>query len=62
MKDYSEISKLFCAAVRKLAEKPENLDNMEFYLSRHFGEWMKKYADNPESLTAEICGFANMDI
>lgn len=62
MANYGEISKLFCAAVRKLAEKPENLDNMELYISRHFAEWMKKYANNPEGLTAEICGFANMDI
>jgi len=62
MMDYSEISKLFCSAVRKLAEKPENLDNMECYLSRHFAEWMEKYANDPENLTAEICTFANMDI
>ena len=40
----------------------ENLDNLECYLSHHFEAWMKKYANTPEGLTAEMVEFANMEI
>ena len=28
----------FCAAIREIGSKPENLDNLESYLSAHFSE------------------------
>lgn len=52
----------FTAAIKTLAEKPENLENLELYLSRHFGEWLQKYANTPETLTAELREFAQMEI
>lgn len=52
----------FCEAIRTLASKPENLDNLESYLSHHFPVWLEKYADTPEGLTAELRQFAEMII
>lgn len=52
----------FIEAIKTISKKPENLDNFECYLSHHFDEWMKKYAYDPECLTAEIKQFAEMEI
>ena len=52
----------FVAAIKTIAEKPENLDNLELYLSLHFGEWLKKYANTPEWMAAEMRDFAEMEI
>jgi hypothetical protein len=45
-----------------LAEKPDNMDNFECYLSMHFDVWMEKFAYDPESLTSEVKQFAEMEI
>lgn len=50
----------FCKAIKIFAEKPENLDNFESYLSYCFEAWLATYADTPENLTAEMLFFANM--
>ena len=52
----------FCECIREIAQKPENLENLEAYLSRHFAEWMKKYANTPETLVCEMREFSNMKI
>lgn len=52
----------FCAAIQTLASKPENLENLELYLSRHFLTWLEKYANTPEGIAAEMREFANMII
>ena len=52
----------FITAIKTLAEKPENLDNLESYLSHHFDVWMKKYASNPQDITYELMAFADMMI
>lgn len=62
MKKYEKEAAQFCEAIKLLAKKPENLENLESYLSYHFGEWMEKYASDPQNLTAEIGCFANMII
>lgn len=59
MRKHEQTAKLFCEALRTIAGKPENLES---YLSNHFGEWMNKYANTPENITAELKNFANMDI
>ena len=51
---------IFCNAIR--AMKPENIDNLESYLSHHFDVWLKKYASNPESIAEEMNQFATMEI
>ena len=53
---------MFCGAIEKLAQNPENLANLENYLSCHFDVWMQKFANTPEGLAAEMKHFANMEI
>lgn len=59
---HEQTAKEFCNALRAIAGKPENLDNLESYLSYHFAEWMNKYANTPENITAELKSFADMEI
>ena len=58
---HEQTAKEFCKALRTIAGKPENLDNLESYLSYHFAEWMNKYANTPENITAELKSFADME-
>lgn len=53
---------VFCDAIRTIASKPENLENLEYYLSRHFVEWLKRYANTPEDISSEMREFAEMII
>ena len=57
-----QVAGQFVNAIKTIAGKPENLDNLECYLSHHFEAWVKKYANTPENLTAELMEFANMEI
>ena len=57
-----ELSMEFVKAIKMLAEKPDNMDNFECYLSMHFDVWMEKFAYDPESLTSEVKQFAEMEI
>ena len=59
---YEEQATQFCEAIRTLANKPENLENLESYLSRHFPEWISKWANSPASLAEEMKEFAEMEI
>ena len=52
----------FINAIKTIAEKPENLENLECYLSYHFEAWMKNFANTPEGPTAEMVAFVNMEI
>ena len=60
--DTAEYAKQFCKAIKTLAEKPANLDNLESYLSQHFYEWLKKFAATPGDMAAEMKAFADMKI
>lgn len=55
-------AKIFCDAIRTIAEKPENINNMESYLTYHFTRWSNKYANNPEGLAMEMKSFAEMEM
>lgn len=57
-----ECATIFVNAIKDLAAKPENLDNLEYYLSNHFGTWLHEYASNPENLAYELKHFAEMEI
>ena len=57
-----KVAEQFVNAIKTIAEKPENLDNLQWYLSYHSEAWMKKYANTLEGLTAEMVEFANMEI
>lgn len=53
---------VFTAAIKTIAGKPENLNNLETYLAHHFPEWLQKYANTPETIAAELREFAEMEI
>jgi len=59
---YNQTAAQFAAAIKTIAEKPENLDNLEHYLSYHFAAWLDNFANTPENITAELQAFAEMDI
>ena len=62
MRKHEQTAKQFCEALQTIAGKPENLENLENYLSYHFAEWMNKYANTPENIAAELKLFAEMEI
>lgn len=55
-------AKLFIEAIKTIANKPDNLDNLELYLSHHFPAWLEKYANTPEKLAGELKMFAELEI
>ena len=62
MKKYTVEAAQFCNAIRELANKPENLQNLESYLEYHFDKWMEKYASTPDDIATEMSNFAQMEI
>ena len=62
MKKYTVEAAQFCNAIRELANKPENLQNLESYLEWHFDKWMEKYASTPDDMATEMSNFAQMEI
>lgn len=52
----------FVTAIKTIADKPQNLDNLESYLTHHFREWLARFANTPDDLAAEMKEFANMVI
>lgn len=52
----------FCNAIRTFADKPENIDNLEYYLSHNFAAWLDKWASTPDDIACEMLNFANMVI
>lgn len=55
---YEELATRFGNAILALAEKTDNLCNLECYLSEHFKEWLRKDASSPEGLVEELELFA----
>ena len=62
MKKYTLEAAQFCNAIRELANKSENLQNLESYLELHFKAWLDKYASTPDGMAAEMSEFAQMKI
>ena len=60
--DKSALAKAFISAIQTIANKPEQLENMENYLAHHFDVWVEKYANSPEGLVSELQQFANVEI
>lgn len=52
----------FIKAIKTIAAKEKNLNNLECYLLYHFPVWLEKYANTPEKITAELKAFAEMEI
>ena len=59
---YKQDAKEFCEAVKTIAGNPENLENLELYLSIHFQKWLDRFANYPENITAELKRFAGTDV
>lgn len=59
---YEKIANEFIKAIKTISEKPQNLENLEIYLSYHFPTWLEKFANTPEQITAELQAFSEMDI
>ena len=57
-----EAAEMFAAAIKQLAGKPDNLNNLESYLGQHFNKWLEKFANTPEGMAAEMKHFAEMEI
>lgn len=57
-----QLAHQFVEAIKTIAEKPENLENLECYLSYHFPVWLDKYANTPEKIAWELKQFAEMEI
>ena len=57
-----ECAKVFVEAIKTMTSKPDNLQNFQWYLERHFDVWMEKWANNPEGLTSEVKHFTEMEI
>lgn len=55
-------AKKFVEAIKTIAAKPDNLDNLESYLTHHFPEWLQKWANTPETIVSELRNFAEMEI
>ena len=55
-------AKILCDAIRTIAKKPENIDNLESYLTYHFTGWLNKYGNYPENLATEMKMFAEMEL
>lgn len=51
---YKQLASEFINAIKTIAEKQKNLDNLENYLSNHFSVWLEKYANTPEAITSEL--------
>ena len=62
MRKYEEQATQFCEAIRTLANKPENLNNLESYLTYHFDKWLTTWANSPASLAEEMKEFAEMEM
>ena len=62
MNNNERLAHAFIEAIKAMAEKPDNMDNFECYLSHHFDAWMEKFAYDPENLTSEVRCFAEMEI
>jgi regulator of RNase E activity RraB len=58
--EYEKEAKIFVDAIKKLGENENALFNFESYLSMHFGNWLERFANNPEALAYEMKSFSEM--
>lgn len=61
MDKYREQAETVKAAILKMADRPATLENFCSYLSYHFVEWLEKWANDPDSMAAELKEFASID-
>ena len=61
MEKYSEEAEIMRQAIIDLAENPDALDNLTSYLSMHFESWLKKFANTPGNMAAELRSFSHIE-
>lgn len=59
---YKEEAREFIQVLQALVGNQDRLENLESYLSYHFDLWLRKYANTPEDITAELSGFAGVEL
>lgn len=59
-RSYEAEAAQFCNAIAVLGSNEGALENLESYLSQHFGEWLKRYANSPMGIAEELSEFANV--
>lgn len=58
--NYEKEAKRFCKAIKEIAMNESSLDNLECYLSFHFGEWLEKFANTPARMAVEMEEFSRI--
>ena len=61
-REFEELAKRFIEAIKRIATKEENLNNLQHYLSIHFEQWLERFAKTPLAIVCEIESFADMEI
>ena len=61
-REFEELAERFVEAIKEIAKKEENLNNLQHYLSMHFEQWLERFARTPLAIVCEIESFANMEI
>ena len=57
---YKEQAATVAAAILEMAGNPSSLKNFESYLSFCFGEWLEKWANDPDTFACEMKEFAKI--
>lgn len=61
-REFEELAKRFVEAIKKIAKKEDNIDNLQHYLSMHFESWLERFARTPLAIVCEMESFADMEI
>lgn len=61
-REFEELAERFVEAIKRIAKKEENLNNLQYYLSLHFEQWLTRFAQTPLGIVCEIESFADMEI
>lgn len=61
-REFEELAERFVEAIKRIAKKEENLNNLQHYLSRNFEQWLTRFANTPQDIVFELEQFAKMEL
>ena len=61
-REFEELAERFIEAIKRIAKKEENLNNLQHYLSRNFEQWLTRFTKTPLAIVCELESFAYMEI
>lgn len=61
-REFEELAERFVEAIKRIATKEENLENLQSYLSMHFEIWIERFARTPLAIVCELEEFAKLEI